>query len=108
MHTLHAIPKPTTITMCVTSGLFVMGELVSGNKLLLPRVFTVIDNGTRIQLSPLPGIPPFIILKSDGFTYPVPESEANLLELYHRTTHPVEDPPIVATGNQESNVIKLH
>ena len=39
------------ITMVVSNGLFILGKLVDGNKLLDPRVFQIIDSGQKMQLS---------------------------------------------------------
>jgi hypothetical protein len=98
--------NPSIITMCCTGGLFILGNLVSGNKLTNPRVFNVIDNGTRIQLSPLPGAPPFITIGPDGFRYPIPSTDTNLLGLYYRVTHPEENTDL-ASVQGEGNVVKL-
>ena len=79
--------SPLPITMCVTSNMFIMGKL-NGSRLVDPRVFTIFDNGKQMQLSPLPANPTSIILRQDGFTYEIPGTEKNLLDLYHKVTHP--------------------
>jgi hypothetical protein len=100
--------NPSIITMCCTGGLFILGNLVSGNKLTNPRVFNVIDNGTRIQLSPLPGNPPWINTGSDGFRYHIPSTDTNLLGLYYRVTHPEENVLTVNTPIPDpDSVVKL-
>ncbi len=77
------------ITMCVTGGLFVMGKLI-GARLFAPRVFSVFDNGKQMKLEPLPANPITIVLRQDGFSYEIPSTEKNLLDLYYRVTHPPE------------------
>jgi hypothetical protein len=81
-------------TMVCTGGMFLMGVLVGGNKLLKPRVFTLLEEevdpgkkekGTRVKLQPLPCIPPFANVKPD-FTYPVPNWDKELIALYERVT----------------------
>lgn len=76
------------VTMCVVGGLFLMGKLIGGNKLMDPRVFTLIENGKRMQLSPLPSQPPFVIIARMSLFYPIPETDKNMLELYERVTNP--------------------
>lgn len=91
MHTEHKGKEEGVITMVFVAGLFIVGKLVGGNKLTDPRIFGIIDNGQRIQMSPLPGTPPFIIFTEvDGFRYPMPDVPENkgILELYDKVTHP--------------------
>ena len=76
------------VTMCVVGGLFLMGKLIGGNKLMDPRIFTLIENGKRMQLSPLPSQPPFVIIARMSLFYPIPETDKNMLELYERVTNP--------------------
>lgn len=85
MHTKH--DKEGVITMVVTQGLFIMGVL-TGNKLIGPRVFNYIDNGKQIQLAPLPSTPPFVYIGNDCIRYPVPEADKSLHALYDKVTHP--------------------
>lgn len=94
--------KDNALTMVVAGGVFLIGTLVGGNKLLLPRVFTTFEEKEKhpetgadimipkIRMEPLPGIPPFVILKGDGFTYPVPEVDIFIYRLYRQVTTPVE------------------
>ena len=89
MHTKHEGKKEEgVISMVVSNGLFIVGKLVGGNKLIEPRIFQVIEGGKKIQLSPLPSTPPFITLESDGFRYAIPETDRNIPDLYDRVTHP--------------------
>jgi hypothetical protein len=89
--------EQTHLTMVVSSGLFIIGRLVGGNKLLAPRVWTLIKEGAEMQLSPLPFTPAFIILQDSGFTYPIPEdaATANIYALYKQVTTP---PPAMPPG----------
>jgi len=86
-----AIKDEGVISMVITNGMFIMGKLIGGNKLCLPRVFTFLEEGKRIQLSPLPAIPPFITIGNDAARYAVPETDRNLHELYQRVTNPAGD-----------------
>jgi hypothetical protein len=94
MHTDHKkeVEEPR-VTMCVVAGMFLVGKLVGGNKLMNPRVFTLIEEGKRMQLSPLPALPPFIIVARMGMSYPIPEAD-NIYKLYVKVTTPPE-PEIV-------------
>jgi hypothetical protein len=80
------------ITMICTSGIFIIGNLIGGNKLTNPRLFTIIDDGKRIQMAPLPGNPAFLRLGMEGFSYPIPPTDKPILELYERVTRP--SPPL--------------
>jgi len=85
--------KEGKLTMCcVTGGIFIVGRLFN-RKLDKPRVFSIIENGAKIQLAPLPGTPDFLILGTDGFHYPIHEREKNLIDLYEKVTHPPEEVP---------------
>ena len=53
MHTKHETKDEGIITMVCVSGIFIIGKL-TGTKLLDPRIFSIIDDGKRIQMSPLP------------------------------------------------------
>lgn len=91
MHTKHEGKEEGVITMVVVAGLFILGKLIGGNKLTDPRIFSIIENGQRIMMSPPPGTPPFIVLTGvDGFRYTMPDvpENKNILELYDRVTHP--------------------
>lgn len=97
------------ITMVCVSGIFIIGKL-TGSRLNDPRIFTVIDNGTRVQIAPLPGTPASIVLTNrDGFNYEIPDNHnnKNILDLYYQVTHPeeqailkpVEGPRIISGAN---------
>lgn len=88
MHTDHKTEEKPKVTMCVVDGLFLVGKLSNGNKLMNPRIFTLIDNGARMQLSPLPTQPSFISVHRMSLSYPIPEKEENLLALYEKVTTP--------------------
>lgn len=84
-----------TLTMAITSIGFIMGRLIGGNKLTKPRIFSIIENGQRIQMSPLPGTPSFMRLGMES-NYPIPETDENkgLVELYNRVTNMNVDPGV--------------
>ena len=105
------------ITMCIVSGLFVIGKLVGGNKLIDPRVFDMYmeplfdkegkpilgENGQqkaeeRIRMRPLPGVPAFCTIGSDVLKYPVISETQNILSLYKRVTTPVEEKRVFVPG----------
>jgi hypothetical protein len=90
MHTDHSKKDEGIITMVINNGIFLVGSLIGGNKLIEPRVFSIIENGAKIQMSPLPGTPPFLTLGNDKMGYVVPDTpeNKNMLELYERVTHP--------------------
>lgn len=115
MHTDHSTKESGVITMAFISGLFILGKLLGGNKLTDPRIFSIIENGKRIMLSPLPGTPSFITLGPDGFHYPMPinDDNANIFDLYDRVTHPQPQSNIVLpgggiAGQGGGNVVKLN
>ncbi len=90
-------PANSKYTMVCSNGLFMMGVLQGGNKLINPRVFSIVPDpdarpGERkelAQLVPLPSIP-FIVNLSNAsfFSYPVPEHDAELIKLYESVTSP--------------------
>jgi hypothetical protein len=100
MHTKHEGKEAGVITMTLTGGLFILGKLISGNKLTDPRIFNIIEDGKRIMLSPLPGTPPFITIGIDGLRYSILLNDENkgLLDLYDQVTHPQIAPNIVIPG----------
>jgi len=103
------------VTMCISGGLWFIGKLVGGNKLIAPRVFDmyeiklfdeknqpIIDPQTReqkteprIRMQPFPGAPSYCLVGSDAVRYPVLTNIGNLLSLYVRvsTKVPPPDPP---------------
>jgi len=105
--------------MYCISGLFIMGKRVSSNKILNPRVFTIIEvpeknpitqtmeRIPKMQLSSLPANPSFITIESgDGFNYPIPDTEINLLNLYERVTN-FNPSPVSNPLQPDEKVIKL-
>jgi hypothetical protein len=94
MHTDHTTKEEGVITMTVTNGLFILGKLISGNKLQLPRIFSIIKDGREMMLSPLPGTPLFITIGVNTLHYPIPldAENKNLLALYDKVTHPQPQP----------------
>jgi hypothetical protein len=82
------------LTMVISGGLFLIGRLVGGNKLVKPRVFQVIENGKRIQMSPLPGTPPFMRIGLETGSYAIPEREKEIHDLYERVANPNVDPGV--------------
>jgi hypothetical protein len=97
MHTDHKKAEEPKVTMCVVTGLFLVGKLVGENKLIGPRVFTLIEDGKRMQLSPLPALPPFVIIARMGLSYPIPETD-NLFKLYEKVTTPPEKDILIPLG----------
>jgi hypothetical protein len=106
--------KEGVVTMCITNGLFVIGKLVGGNKLVDPRVFDLYmeqlfdkagkpllnPDGSprmeeRIRMRPLPGVPAYCIISQDALKYPVVNSVQNILPLYKRVTEPAEEKPSI-------------
>ena len=111
-------PEPPIRMYCI-SGLFIMGKRVSSNKILNPRVFTIIEvpeknpitqtmeRIPKMQLSPLPVNPSFITIESgDGFNYPISDTEVNLLNLYERVTN-FKPSPVSNPLQPDEKVIKL-
>ena len=105
------------ITMCIISGLFVIGKLVGGNKLIDPRVFDMYmeplfdkegkpilaENGQqkaeeRIRMRPLPGVPAFCTIGPESLRYSVTSETQNILSLYKRVTTPVEEKKVFVPG----------
>ena len=106
-----------TITMVITNGLFVIGKLVGGNKLIQPRIFTVYnepvkgvdgkpifnDKGEqqmeeRIRMQSFPGTPGFCTIGQDAIKYPVVTNMQNVLFLYERVITPRPAPPAPPDG----------
>ena len=81
--------------MYCTGGVFVCGVLEAGNKLIDPRLFSIIpvdqlkpELGVQYHMTPPPGQPAFISLGTDGFRYKIPETENQINDLYERVTQP--------------------
>ncbi len=71
----------------VVNGIFMVGEL-KGNQLLLPRVFSIIEDGKKIQLQALPFVPLSITLTGGYTHYPIQPDQRNLIELWEKVTDP--------------------
>ena len=100
------------VYMVCTGGLFIIGKL-NGSRLSNPRVFQIIENGAKIQMSPLPGEPGFIILRDYGFSYEVAlntSNSSNILDLYYRVTHPQPQAPqqVQAPPTSELPMVELN
>jgi hypothetical protein len=87
------------ITMAIIDGMLILGTLIGGNKLLLPRLFNFINDGKEIQMGPLPGIPEWLRLGTGVTTYSISEQSRGIIELYKKVTTPQpeskEEPRIV-------------
>ena len=105
MRTQHEKKEEGTISMCLIGGLFIVGKLIGGNKIVDPRVVTLFEEPMRdssgkvvpgldgrpvmtpkMRMSPLHGNPPYIISNRLSLVYPVPEHDKNTLDLYQRVT----------------------
>jgi len=84
------------LTVVYDGGMMFLGRL-DGNKLYNPRIIVVTSGDptstdpekkkSMVSLSPLPFLPPFIILKDFTFSYPFPEDiEKNVYDLYLKVT----------------------
>jgi len=98
MHTNHSKTEEPKVTMCVMDGLFIVGKLVGGNKLIDPRIFSLIEGGNKMQLSPLPCLPTVIHIARMSLSYPIPVHDVNMLNLYRKVTTPQQ---------AEGNIIDL-
>ena len=86
------------LTVVYDGGMMFLGRL-DGNKLYNPRIIVVTSGDqantdpekkkSMVRLSPLPFLPPFIILKDFTFSYPFPEDiEKNVYDLYLKVINP--------------------
>jgi len=91
------------VMMVCAGGLFIAGKLYGKTMLKDPRVFAIIDEGRKIQLSPLPGTPGMITLGEFTFMYEIPKEDKNLQELYYRVTHPQPETKTVSTPDVMGN-----
>jgi hypothetical protein len=80
------------LSMIVTQGLFLVGERTGDRLLKNPRVMTLMDEGKKMQLTPLPGLPPQVTFPDSSMRYIVPEREKPMYELYAQVTSPKVDP----------------
>ena len=80
----------------INSGFFIVGRL-EGNKIMKPRVMTVIpakEKGQQdqVHLQGLPFLPKEFILSNYAGRYTIPQKEKNIYDLYARVTSPEVDP----------------
>jgi len=114
MHTKRE-KEEGTISMCLIGGLFIVGKLVGGNKVVSPRVVNLFEEQSsdphgnpitipKMRMSHLPGTPPYLISNRMSLVYPVPEHDKNTLDLYARVTAPIPKSVIVTPeGHPELN-----
>jgi len=80
------------LDMVVTQGLFLVGEIQNKNEVKNPRVLTILEEGKRIQLTPLPGLPSRVQFPETSLTYSIPLREKSIHDLYAQVTAPGVDP----------------
>lgn len=80
------------LTLVITQGLFVMGKMTPDGRLEKPRILTFLENGKRVQLSPLPGIPKYLYIGVGNPFYSIPARDKSLYDLYRQVTAPGVDP----------------
>lgn len=91
---MRKLPRNNTLTMVISQGLFIMGEMQADGRLRRPRVVSFLDQGKRVQLSPLPGVPGYMYVGVGNPFYPVPAHDKSLYDLYAQVTAPNVDPNI--------------
>lgn len=94
----------------LNSGLFCIGMLVGGNKLVNPRLFTVFEDPAfdkegniimdpqtgrqktiqKMKMEPFPGLPSFMRIVNEP-SYPISPASASIIALYEHVTTP---PPV--------------
>lgn len=74
------------VTMCLISGIFVIGTLEGEAFLRFPRIWHLINNGKDQQMFPLPGIPLSVNIPSGTFHYPIPREDTKMYDLYEKVT----------------------
>lgn len=108
--------KKQEVTMACVGGIFICGVLTDGNKLVDPRMFSVLppeepkegeeeDPGVRYHMGPPPGVPPYVTLGPDGFRYKVPDTPQGKIinDLYYRVTHPEKKVVEIPRGSVQAN-----
>ena len=93
--------SPSSLTMIVSAGIFMVGKFKDG-KLFSPRIFSIIEDGAKYMMSPLPGNPSAIDVRVD-IRYPIPWGERSIIGLYEKTTSP---PPPLGTAPPIIEVVK--
>ena len=79
-----------SLTMVFDGAMFMCGRL-EGNKLMRPRVIIERPDG-KVDLKPLPLVPPFVTLDRYTGIYAVPEREKEFIQTYNRITNGLVDP----------------
>lgn len=78
--------------LILVNGLFLIGKLAGGNKLLKPRIYTPLNDG-RIHMGPLPGTPVFLDIRNCAGVAPIrPDRNKDIYGLYAQVTDPKVDP----------------
>jgi hypothetical protein len=101
MHTKHE-KEEGILSLCLIAGLFIIGRLLGGNKIIAPRVLTLFDEQgkdlsgnivttPKMRMSPLPSNPPFIHSSLISLSYPIPEADRATHDLYSRVTAPLPE-----------------
>ena len=83
---------PGQLVVVVAQGLFIVGKTKGVGKLERPRLLTITDNGSKIHLTPLPGVPGIMSFSGDAFMYPLPSHDKNIKKLYEQVTAVGVDP----------------
>lgn len=92
---INEAPMPDIDLKVVTlPGLVLLGTVEEGQEGVLhnPRILTILDGGKRIQLSPLPGTPPFVRYTGEVLAYDMPKREGVVYKLYAQVTSAEVDP----------------
>ena len=74
------------VLMMVVHGQFWFIGRMAGTRINRPRIYRIIENGTRIQLEPFPHLPKYIVINGGFFSYPIDDREQNLIKLYEQVT----------------------
>lgn len=88
------VPTLKTLTMVIINGLFIVGHMGADGRLRCPRVLSILEQGARIQLAPLPGIPGHMHVGVENPFYPIPLREKAIYDLYTQVTAKGVDPNI--------------
>jgi len=83
---------PKELVVVAAQGMFIVGKTKRAGRLEKPRILTITDNGSKIHLTPLPGVPGFMYIPADTIMYPVPSHDKNIKKLYEQVTAAGVDP----------------
>jgi hypothetical protein len=75
----------------VFDGSFILVGRLDGKKLMRPRILTFRSDG-KVDMNPMPLIPPFVTLNKYTGHYPVPDREKEFIATYNRITNGLVDP----------------